>query len=162
MASSNSDGRQKLVMGLGIVAILLFSANMLTALVKHIWPEHSTELVNVSTLEWESDGAETEVYTARFSDRPHRLIIKRRRFAPTVHVEVEVENDFDQELARLGRTIEIEAEKLTRELSLRIEEEDWHAAMESAKEALRQAERSLAREKVIRDVELVERVVQNQ
>lgn len=161
MASTSSDRSQKLVMGLGIVAILLLSANLITALVKHIWPEHQTQLLHLSSSEWEEAAPSAEVYAIGRSDRHRKFVIRHRHSAPEVHVELNVETDLDQELARLERRIEREAQAFGNELTLKLEKNEWQSAMESAKEALERAERSLARVRLEREYVVVSEDIRN-
>ena len=41
MATDNPERRNRIVMALGIATIVSFSANLLTALAKHFWPEQA-------------------------------------------------------------------------------------------------------------------------
>jgi len=151
MASTTPDRSHKLVMGLGIVAILLFSANLITAIVHHFWPDQESRVLHFTSESWADTDATAEVYTIGRSNGHHKFVIRHRHAAPEEELDLNVETDLDQEIAELERRIEIEANVWSNELALKLEKNEWHETMQSAKEALQEAERSLAREKAVRE-----------
>ena len=154
MATTTPDRSQKLVMGLGIVAILLFSANLITAIVQHFWPEQESRVLHFTSESWEDSDATAEVYTIGRTKGLQKFVIRHRHAAPEVELELNIVSDLDRDIAELERRIEIEASAWSNELALKLEKNEWHETMQSAKEALQQAERSLAREKAFREVEV--------
>ncbi|NQV72275.1 hypothetical protein HQ496_04055 [bacterium] len=155
MASTTPDRSHKLVMGLGIVAILLFSANLITAIVHHLWPEQESRVLHFTSESWGATDATAEVYTIGRANGLQKFVIRHRHAAP--EIVLSVETDLDQEIAELERRIEIEASVWSNELALKLEKNEWHETMQSAKETLQEAERSLAREKAVREVEVSSR-----
>lgn len=109
MASTTADRSHKLVMGLGIVAILLFSANLITAIVHHFWPDQESRVLHFTSESWADTDATAEVYTIGRSNGHHKFVIRHRHAAPEVELDLNVETDLDQEIAELERRIEIEA-----------------------------------------------------
>lgn len=121
MATDNSERRNRIVMALGIATIVLFSANLLTALAKQFWPEQANFTMFSATreadtdalAEWE-DNCDTDIeiivgrsiqYSPR---RSHRFVVRLPRHRSHSH-----ETDLDREIAEM----ESAARRLERELS---------------------------------------------
>jgi len=135
MSTDTSERREKVVMALGIATIILFSANLLSVLAKHFWPEKP--LPFLTEQEVAVDAPDTFEYEVRlFSKRPrehrtHRVIVR----APNVVSHIEVD-ELDQEIFE----IEAAAALLNRELSVELER-----SMRHLERQLKEAEELVAR-----------------
>jgi hypothetical protein len=140
MASESSDRRDKAVMALGIVAVLLFSANLLTAVVHYFWPDYSeSEVVAVAVDEVSPMG---RVIVHRLN-APNTVVFEHRHTAPNIHFEVDVNDDFEREMAELEARIELQAADLEKELTLTIQRADVESSMKAAEKALKNVENQL-------------------
>ncbi len=121
MATDNSERRNRVVMALGIATIVLFSANLLTAVAKHFWPEQAnftmfsaTQEADTDALtEWEVDcDTDMEIIVDRSirhsPRRSHRFVMRLPRHRSHSH-----DTDLDREIAEM----ESAARRLERELS---------------------------------------------
>lgn len=119
MASDTTDRREKMVMGLGIITIILFSANLMTAVANYFWPNYSlpwTQRQNVDLVEVEEGIHELHFVEALHDG--HRMVFRHRFHAPEVHVEVYSDEVVEQGLAELERSINMEAERLTSDITI--------------------------------------------
>ena len=134
MSTDTSERRQKVVMALGIATIILFSANLLTVLAKHFWPEKNLPFLTEQEVAVEAPNSfeyEVRVYAERPHDhRKHRVIIK----APNAVSHIVVD-ELDREIAemeaaaeRLERELSVELESSMRHLELQLQEAKEHMA----------------------------------
>lgn len=123
MATEQPDRRQKIVMGLGIITILLVSANLLTAVVKHFWPGASLQ-DNVMVYEIADVAPEVNTHVIVHGKRHKRFLIKRPAVAPNIEFDFEfnheVDQNIDQELAELEREIEAHVSQLNNKLTIEL------------------------------------------
>ena len=138
MSTDTSERRQKVVMALGIATIILFSANLLTVLAKHFWPEKNLPFLTEQEVAVEAPNSfeyEVRVYAERPHDhRKHRVIIK----APDAVSHIVVD-ELDREIAEM----EAAAERLERELSVELESSMRHLEiqLQEAKEHMARRQR---------------------
>ncbi|MDA1028216.1 MAG: hypothetical protein O3B41_04080 [Bacteroidetes bacterium] len=119
MASDTTDRREKMVMGLGIITIILFSANLMTAVANYFWPNYSLPWTERQDIDFAED--EEGILELHFVEAPHykhRMVIRHRIYAPEVNVEVFSDEDIEREVAELERTIRMEVNRLTSEIAI--------------------------------------------
>ena len=87
--STDQPGRQqKVVMVLGIAAIILFSANLFSAVLQHFWPNSSPP---------EQDHVMVELAP----HRPHRIVIRHRnRASATPDIKFDIDLELKHQLQR--------------------------------------------------------------
>jgi hypothetical protein len=124
MATENTDRREKIVMGLGIVTIILFSANLLTAVANYFWPNHSLPLIHSTMSEVQVERGVYELHIRQSPHRRHRIVMRDLVSKLEIDVESEMDVEFERELARLERSIERETERMTRELTIHLEQRE--------------------------------------
>jgi len=152
MSTDTSERRQKVVMALGIATIILFSANLLTVLAKHFWPEKGLPFMTEQEVAVEAPNRfeyRVQVYHERpHEHKRHRVIVKTPSTAPQIivdghllegHVspaEVIVLDELDREIAemesaaqRLEQELSIELQSTMRDVELQLREavEEMHA-----------------------------------
>jgi len=128
MSTENTGRRQKLVMALGIATIILFSANLLSVLVKHFWPDKAE--YTLFTAE-RADAVETaphaeaqfhykfdvDVDTRHARHKKHRIVMRLSDCEGHSH-----DDALDAEIAEM----EAAASRLQRELSRELNQWDTH------------------------------------
>lgn len=129
--------REKIVMALGIIAVFLFSANLLTMIARHVWPDFRFESLFVEGFDPAVTGVETmettydhavHVYVNRWKhhDGEHRFMIRmndhdlrldaREAFRETAdHVEA----DLRAEMERLSRDITRQQRRMEADMNIR-------------------------------------------
>ena len=115
MSSDKAEKRQKLVMALGIAAIILFSANLLTVLATHFWPGDGLPFLSKQ----EVVAAEAPVSHFAFHvqgnrDRirhKHTFVVRAPESVSTIHFDA-----LDRDIAAM----EAAAERLEREIALEL------------------------------------------
>lgn len=110
MSTDQSDRRQKIVMALGIATIILFSANLLTVLAHHFWPESGLKVPFLSENVAEADVWEVNVHEA--PHHKHHFVIRTPDAASYVELDVNVD-ELDRDIARMER----DARRLEREIN---------------------------------------------
>ena len=132
MSTDTSERRQKVVMALGIATIILFSANLLTVLAKHFWPEKS--LPFMTEQEVTADAPSHFEYKVHvFHERPrehrkHRVIVRTPSAVSHIVVD-ELDRDIadmEEAAARLKRELSTEIESTMRELEIQLQEATEH------------------------------------
>ncbi len=124
MATDNSERRNRIVMALGIATIVLFSANLLTALANHFWPEKANFTMFSATqeadtdalVEWEVDcDTDMEIVVDRSirhsPRRLHRFVMRLPRHRSHSH-----DTDLDREIAEMESAARCLERELSREL----------------------------------------------
>jgi len=114
MATENPDRRQKIVMGLGIVTILLLSANLLTSAAKHFWPtwghDHSYVVQEIADV-----SPQSESHVTVFGDGNGKVVVIKRSNAPHITVDASFNHEFEHEFEfNINRDIEISVSPDTR------------------------------------------------
>lgn len=116
MSTDNSDRRSRLVMALGVVTIILFSANLLSVLAKHFWPDQSEvaffESRAIAEDAVSAGNVEIDIDVRGDALRKHRIVMRFPKQSARVHSD-----GIDAEIAdmeRAARRIEME---LNRELA---------------------------------------------
>lgn len=143
MSTDTSERRQKVVMALGIATIILFSANLLTVLAKHFWPEQNLPFVSEQEVAVEAPNQfeyEVRVYADRpHEHRKHRVIIRAPKVRVSDAVSHIVVDELDRDIAemeaaaeRLERELSIELESSMRQLELQLQEAKEHMARRQA------------------------------
>ncbi len=126
MSTENTGRRQKLVMALGIATIILFSANLLSVLVKHFWPDKAeyalftserADAVEVAPLAETQFRYEIKVDADRRHARhkKHRIVMRFPNHASHAHGDA-----LDAEIAEMEEA----ASRLERELSRELDSWD--------------------------------------
>ncbi|MDA0378231.1 MAG: hypothetical protein O2899_01970 [Bacteroidetes bacterium] len=116
-SSDASERRQKVVMALGIATIVLFSANLLTVLAQHFWPENSWRIPLLAEQESAVETAAFWQVDVQAAPRHrHRVVIHRPAVAPEVIVDLDVRS-IERELAKVERQTQRLELELQRELS---------------------------------------------
>ena len=115
--SEKADRRSRLVMALGIAAVILFSANLLAMVAKHIWPDlrelaifgaETEAVVEVPehTIEFHAFSEFDHKHRHSHKRTPHRIIIRRPHSASgTITFD---SKSFEADLNRLERDMERE------------------------------------------------------
>ena len=152
MSNDQPGRRQKVVMVLGIAAIILFSANLLTALAHHFWPNLAFNTENTQSVAELAPLADVHALAeVRVEHRPHRrhkIVIRHRADRPPVVATEEFGLDIDLSLEIAQLQAEIERELSELDVSLDFEKAKWDASLEDAQHSLEQAERHLKRIKI--------------
>ena len=170
--STDQPGRnQKVVMVLGIAAIILFSANLLSAVVKHFWPDfgfnktehvlveaapladiHEFELTPFAELHKIEVAHAGDVHVIHRPNRKHRIVIRKsdRSAAPT-RIEFDMDLNLEEDLSRLEAEIEAEMADLEREISYEIERGRWQSSLKAAQETLENLEIKIRHEVELED-----------
>ena len=171
-SSDPTERRQKIVMALGIATIILFSANLLTVLAHHFWPESG---IKVPFLSEQADVAEAVVVSEgdaiwefnvhRAPHHKHRVIVRHPHRVQTfsfngdaveaegfqIHMKEMLADELDRELAEM----ELHAQQLESEFeSIQMQEIESVIQMEEL-QAQSSRIKELA-EKMTRDLEAVE------
>ena len=130
--STDQPGRQqKVVMVLGIAAIILFSANLFSAVLQHFWPNSSPPEQN-------------HVMVELAPHRPHRIVIRHRnRASATPDIKFDIDLELKHEMQRLEADIASEMAEFEKELSFELERGRWQHSLEAAKETLEKVEISM-------------------
>ena len=129
MSTDQSPRRQKIVMALGIATIILFSANLLTVLAHHFWPESGLKVpfLSESVAEAEAD-AVWEVNVHEAPHHKHHFVIRGPEVSSYVALEMNVD-ELDRDIARMERDARRLEREINRELSrLNTEEIQFEAA----------------------------------
>ncbi len=116
MSTDTSGRRQKVVMALGIATIVLFSANLLTVLAKHFWPDNGLPFLSKQeVVVAEAPHAAYEVAIVegiRNHQRKHHVIVH----VPDVQAVVELDA-LDRQLAEMEQATRLLEVRLNREYS---------------------------------------------
>jgi len=115
MATENPDRRQKFVMGLGIVTILLFSANLIKAVAHHFRPtwghDHSDVVQEIAEI-----APQAESHFTVFGHGNGKVVVIRRSNAPHITVDASFNHEFEHEFeVNISRDIEISVSGDTRQ-----------------------------------------------
>ena len=120
--------REKIVMALGLVAIILFSANLLTMIARHFWPDYRiespfaveaqpvvTEVEAVATAESEDRRRTVHVFVNRHeqSDGAHRFVFRLNGEDFHVHAR----DSFRETADRIESDLRVEMERLRRDIA---------------------------------------------
>jgi len=154
--------REKIVMALGIAAIILFSANLLTMVARHFWPDFRFEslfaagnrqaVTEVETLHEVTDDHAVHVFVKRHRHRDGEQRFVIRMDGETLHLDAreafrekaaDVEADLRAEMERLGRDIARQKHRLEADMNARQEVRLRSLRLDRINE--RQIERSLGR-----------------
>lgn len=127
MSTDETSRRQRVVMALGIATIILFSANLLTVLAKHFWPDHSLPFLSkqeVVVAEAPMAHFEVRIDGDRSAQRyRHRIVLRAPHGVSTIHLD-ELDRDIaDMEAAanRLERELNQELSAVNSENIMRLE-----------------------------------------
>ena len=129
-SSTNPDRPNRLVMGLGIATIVLFSVNLLAMLSQRVWPQLQ-DLAIFGSQEAIEEVAPNADASVEIFHRPHgkmaysvitRIQKKKRCYRRHDHnshvdVQVDVDRSIEMDMERLEREIEHEMQRLNSELS---------------------------------------------
>lgn len=146
MATKNPERREKIVMLLGIAAIILFSANLLSMLAKHFWPDYAIPLLHATKTEVVEFAPRPQIHILHAQHMRHRIVFYERNISESNHEHIRW--DIDLELERIGRELERSALQLDGELSLEVERGEWKSAMKTARRTMERVEKQLTRHKI--------------
>jgi len=115
MSAEPSERRQRIVMALGIATIILFSANLLTVLAHHFWPENGfnrfqTEELAVADAPIVTD-IHVDVDVERHPFHKKRVIVRFPKHG-SIHMD-----ELDRELADMERAARDLEREIDRELA---------------------------------------------
>lgn len=125
-SSTRPDRPSRLVMGLGIATIVLFSVNLLAMLSQRVWPklqdmelfQSETAVEEVAPLvELRGETHNRHTVYSFVANKWKRRCRKHRRHHSVFSYDVEIEHSLDSDLDRLEREIEREMNRLEGELS---------------------------------------------
>lgn len=111
--------REKIVMALGIATIILFSANLLTMVARHVWPDFRFgSLFGVEQMDAvsEVDGEHTvHVFVNRHGDghEAHRFVIRLNG----ADVHYHARDSFRETADRIESELRVEMERLSRDIA---------------------------------------------
>ena len=121
MSTDTTGRRQKVVMALGIATIILFSANLLTVLAKHFWPDHGLPFLTqqeVAVAESPHAVFEYRVQADRHDHKhKHRVVIRTPSAVSEIHFDQLDRDiaDMEQAARRLEREINREMTRFNSE-----------------------------------------------
>ncbi len=125
-SSTRPDRPSRLVMGLGIATIVLFSVNLLAMLSQRVWPklqdielfQSETAVEEVAPLvELHGETHNRHTVYSFVTNKWKRRCRKHRRHHSVFSYDVEIEHSLDSDLDRLEREIEREMNRLEVEIS---------------------------------------------
>jgi hypothetical protein len=135
-----SERRQKVVMALGIVTIILFSANLLTVLAHHFWPDADWHVPFLKETETAAASWRIDVHSA--PQHEHVFVFRQHGAAPNVVVQGN-QHAIEMDLADLERQTRRMQRDLERELAAVHIEGIHFEAREQMKEAQAAVEAAL-------------------
>lgn len=125
-SSTRPDRPSRLVMGLGIATIVLFSVNLLAMLSQRVWPklqdmelfQSETAVEEVAPLvELHGETHNRHTVYSFVTNKWRKRCRKHRRHHSVFSYDLEIEHSLDSDLDRLEREIEREMNRLEGELS---------------------------------------------
>jgi len=125
MSTDDTSRRSRLVMALGIATIILFSANLLSVLVKHFWPDKAEYALFTSSEDAEFELAPLAEYevrldvdTRRAARRKHRVVMRFPKHRTHDSSDRHSHGDaLDSEIAEMEEAAQRLARELNHELS---------------------------------------------
>jgi hypothetical protein len=112
MSTDETGRRQKVVMALGIATIILFSANLLTVLAKHFWPDNGLPFLTqqeVAVADSPHAVYEYRVQADRHDHKhKHRVVIRTPSAVSEIHID-----QLDRDIAEMEQA----ARRLEREIN---------------------------------------------